>query len=233
MNPIIIIPTYNEAENIKKLIPIIFEKMDIAILVVDDNSPDGTANLVEELMQKYPNIHLLKRKNKDGLASAYIEGFKYSLENGYNVIVQMDSDFQHPFDKIPEMLNEIETKNADIIIGSRYIKNGNWKNANKNKELISRIGNIYARIVLNSKIKDITGGYNIWTKNALNKISLDSIISKGYMFQVEMKYKAEKNNLKIIEFPITFNQRLNGISKMNVQICLEALINIWKIKFKY
>ena len=230
MNKIIIMPTYNEAENIRKIIPEIFNLIDISILIVDDNSPDGTANIVEELQNEYKNLYLLKREKKEGLAKAYIAGFEYALDKGFDIFIQMDADFQHPFDVLPEMIKKMEEHNADVIVGSRYIQNGNWKNPNKNKEIISRLGNKYAQIVLRTKIKDITGGYNIWTKNALNKINLSSIISQGYMFQIEMKYKAEKNELKILEYPIIFNQRKEGNSKMSFKICLEALINIWKIK---
>ena len=230
MNKIIIMPTYNEAENIKKIIPQIFNLIDISILVVDDNSPDRTASVVEELQKEYKNLHLLKRQNKDGLAKAYISGFEYALNNGFDVFIQMDADFQHPFDVLPEMLKNMEEQNADLVIGSRYIQNGTWKNASKKKKMISKLGNLYTQIVLGTKIKDITGGYNIWTKKTLNKIDLNSIISKGYMFQIEMKYKAEKSGLKIIEYPITFNPREEGNSKMDFKICSEALINIWKIK---
>lgn len=230
MNKIIIMPTYNEAENVKKIVPQIFNLIDISILIVDDNSPDGTASIVENLQKEYKNLHLLKRNSKDGLARAYLDGFKYALNKGFGIFIQIDADFQHPIDVLPKMLKELEKHNADVVVGSRYIQNENWKNANKIKKIISKLGNKYSQIVLRTKIKDITGGYNIWTKNALDKINLSSIISKGYMFQIEMKYKAEKNELKILEYPIIFNQREKGKSKMSFKICLEALINIWKIK---
>ena len=232
MKQIIIMPTYNEAENIKKIIPILFNQMDISILVVDDNSPDGTANIVEEYQKKYSNLYLLKREQKDGLASAYIAGFKYALDKGYQVLAQMDSDFQHPYEVLPEMLKKLEQENADILIGSRYVQNGKWEKGSLKKEIISKLGNIYSRIVLNSKVNDLTGGYNIWTKKALLEIGLDNIIAKGYMFQIEMKFLAEKNNLKIIEYPIKFSPRIEGQSKMDFKICIEALTKIWKLRKK-
>ena len=232
MKQIIIMPTYNEAENIKKIIPILFNQMDISILVVDDNSPDGTANIVEEYQKKYSNLYLLKREQKDGLASAYIAGFKYALDKNYQVLAQMDSDFQHPYEVLPEMLKKLEQENADILIGSRYVQNGKWEKGSLKKEIISKLGNIYSRIVLNSKVNDLTGGYNIWTKKALLEIGLDNIIAKGYMFQIEMKFLAEKNNLKIIEYPIKFSPRIEGQSKMDFKICIEALTKIWKLRKK-
>ena len=232
MKPIIILPTYNERENIKKIIPILFEKINISILVVDDNSPDGTASIVEEFQKKYPNLYLLKREKKDGLASAYITGFKYAIDNGFDVFAQMDSDFQHPYEVLPNMLEEIELNNAEVVIASRYIKNGKWEKGSFKKEIISKLGNIYSRKVLNSKINDLTGGYNIWTKKALTEISLDNIIAKGYMFQIEMKFLAETKNLKIVEYPIKFRPRIEGESKMDLKICLEALFKIWKLKTK-
>ena len=208
MKPIIIMPTYNEAENIKKIIPILFNKMDISILVVDDNSPDGTAFIVEEFQAKYPNLYLLKREKKDGLASAYITGFKYAINNGFSILAQMDSDFQHPYEVLPEMLKKIESNNADVVIGSRYVQDGKWEKGSLKKEIISKLGNMYSKFVLNSKINDLTGGYNVWTAKTLLEIGLDNIIAKGYMFQIEMKHMAEKKNLKIIEYPIKFNPRV-------------------------
>ena len=232
MKPIIIMPTYNEAENIKKIIPILFNKMDISILVVDDNSPDGTAFIVEEFQAKYPNLYLLKREKKDGLASAYITGFKYAINNGFSILAQMDSDFQHPYEVLPEMLKKIESNNADVVIGSRYVQDGKWEKGSLKKEIISKLGNMYSKFVLNSKINDLTGGYNVWTAKTLLEIGLDNIIAKGYMFQIEMKHMAEKKNLKIIEYPIKFNPRVEGKSKMDFKICIEALTKIWKLKNK-
>ena len=232
MKKIIVMPTYNEAENIKKIIPLLFDQMDISILVVDDNSPDGTANIVEEYKKKYPNLYLLKKEKKNGLADAYITGFKYALDKGFDVLAQMDSDFQHPYEELPNLLNKIEEENADVVIGSRYVPNGKWEKGSLKKEIISKLGNTYSRSVLQSKINDLTGGYNIWTKKALLEIDLDNIIAKGYMFQIEMKYTAEKNNLKIIEYPIKFNPRIKGESKMDFKICFEALTKIWELKNK-
>ena len=144
----------------------------------------------------------------------------------------MDSDFQHPYEVLPNMLEEIELNNAEVVIASRYIKNGKWEKGSFKKEIISKLGNIYSRKVLNSKINDLTGGYNIWTKKALTEIGLDNIIAKGYMFQIEMKFLAETKNLKIVEYPIKFRPRIEGESKMDLKICLEALFKIWKLKTK-
>lgn len=241
MNPIIIIPTYNEVINAPKMIKYLFEDVfknqNINILIIDSNSPDNTALEVEKLQQIYKNLHLIKQETKKGLASAYIEGFKWGLANNYDTLIQIDSDFQHPAEIMPDMLKKMEDGNYDLIIGSRYIKDGSWNN-NKDekssiiKKSVSALGNIYVHLILDCKIKDLTGGYNIWSKKALETIDLDKIQSKGYLFQIEMKYYADKNKNKILEYPIIFNKRLSGKSKMDFKVITEAFTLIWKIRFK-
>lgn len=230
MKTLIIIPTYNEKDNIDKIVNDIFlqcvEKPEI--LVVDDNSIDGTKEILNKLKSQN-KINLIERSSKQGLASAYIEGFKYAIEHNFDFIIQMDADFSHN----PKYLNEIisNLKTYDVVIASRNIKGGNTKGWSLFRNLISKWGSNYARLILNCPIKDLTGGFNGWKRETLKKINLDKIISKGYLFQVEMKYKAYKSKAKIIEIPIIFEQRKHGKSKMSLSIFFEALFNVIKIRF--
>ena len=234
MNPIIIIPTYNEKINVEKMIKKLFDEVFkdniVSVLIVDSNSPDGTSETVEDLCKEYQNLHLLKQTEKKGLASAYIDGFKWALEKGYDVFAQMDCDFQHPPEILPDCIEK--TKEYDLIIASRYVGNGKWGEENEHKRSqISEMGNNYAKWVLNCQINDMTGGFNIWTKKALEVVNLDKIMAKGYLFQIEMKYYAYKNNMKILEYPFIFGKRINGESKINIKIIIEAMTMIWKIRF--
>jgi dolichol-phosphate mannosyltransferase len=226
---LIIIPTYNEIENIIPLITSVFEvSPDSHILVVDDNSPDGTAAAVEQIAMAKPALYILKRSGKQGLASAYIAGFKWGIPKGYDVFLEMDADFSHNPEYIPEMLEQIKTH--DVVIGSRNIKGGGVEGWSALRNMISKGGSLYSRIVLSCPIMDLTGGFNMWRKFALEKIGLDGIISKGYSFQVEMKFKAYHCGCSVKEIPILFPDRKHGSSKMSKKIFIEALINIWKIK---
>ena len=230
MKILIIIPTYNEKDNIDKIINEIFlQSIDnLEILIVDDNSADGTKEILDKLKSQN-KINLIERSSKQGLASAYIEGFKYAIEHNFDFIIQMDADFSHN----PKYLNEIisNLKTYDVVIASRNIEGGNTKGWSLFRNLISKCGSNYARLILNCPINDLTGGFNGWRREILNKINLDKIISKGYLFQVEMKYKAYKSKAKIIEIPIIFEQRKHGKSKMSLSIFFEALFNVIKIRF--
>jgi len=226
---LIIIPTYNEIENIAPLVKEVFSSVPNAhILVVDDNSPDGTAAAVEKIAEGNPALHILKRSGKQGLASAYIAGFKWGIPKGYGIFLEMDADFSHNPEYIPEMLEQIKT--YDVVIGSRNIKGGGVEGWSAVRNMISKGGSLYSRIVLDCPIMDLTGGFNMWRKTALEKIGLDGIISKGYSFQVEMKFKAYHSGCAVKEIPILFPDRKRGNSKMSKKIFLEALVNIWKIK---
>ena len=230
MKTLIIIPTYNEKDNIDKIInEISLQSIDnLEILIVDDNSIDGTKEILNKLKSQN-KINLIERSSKQGLASAYIEGFKYAIEHNFDFIIQMDADFSHN----PKYLNEIisNLKTYDVVIASRNIKGGNTKGWSLFRNLISKWGSNYARLILNCPIKDLTGGFNGWKRETLKKINLDKIISKGYLFQVEMKYKAYKSKAKIIEIPIIFEQRKHGKSKMSLAIFFEAFFNVIKIRF--
>jgi dolichol-phosphate mannosyltransferase len=200
------------------------------ILVVDDNSPDGTARIVEKAIETYPGrLHLLNRPEKQGLAAAYLAAFEWGIVKGYGVFLEMDADFSHNPAYIPAMLEEIQTH--DVVIGSRNIQGGGVEGWTFLRNVISKGGSFYSRAVLCCPVKDLTGGFNMWTKVALERIGLRNIISKGYSFQVEMKYRAYIAGCSIKEIPIIFPDRKRGVSKMSKKIFLEALLNMWKIKF--
>jgi dolichol-phosphate mannosyltransferase len=231
LNLLICIPTYNEIENIERFIPAVFAHCppEAHILVIDDNSPDGTAVAAEQLAGQYPGrLHLLKRPGKQGLAQAYLAAFDWGLARGYDVFLEMDADFSHNPRYIPEMLEKIETH--DVVIGSRNIKGGGVEGWTPLRNGISKGGSFYSRVLLGCPMKDLTGGFNMWRKSALEKIGLTTIISRGYSFQIEMKYKAFLAGCSIAEIPILFTDRKQGTSKMSQKILLEALVNIWKIK---
>lgn len=232
MKTLIVIPTYNEELNIKAIIEkinLILSRYDFSILVVDDNSKDDTANIVKNLQKQYENLYLLQRGGKYGLASAYIDGFKYGADLGYKAFIQMDADFSHNPDYLPLMLEK--NQENDVVIGSRNVKGGKVIGWNLLRYLVSKGGSLYSRIILKCPIMDLTGGFNAWKLDILNKIGLNNIISKGYSFQIEMKYRAYVLGAQIAEFPIVFEDRKFGKSKMNKRIFFEALLNVIKIRF--
>ncbi len=228
---LVIIPTFNEMENIPKLIPEVLSKdEDIEILVVDDSSPDGTAACVENLMQSNDKIHLIKRDYKMGLGTAYITGFKYALEHSFNYIFEMDADFSHDPKEILNFLNEI--KNYDLVLGSRYVSGVNVVNWPMRRLILSYSANIYTKIITGPHIKDATGGYKCFRREVLEAIDLDEIKSNGYAFQIEMTFKAWKKGFKIKEIPITFVDRVKGTSKMSKKIVREAVVRVWKLRIR-
>ena len=227
---LVIIPTYNELENISRLIPIVLSQDSrVNILVVDDNSPDGTWNFVEEESKKNNRIHLLKRKSKMGLGTAYIAGFKYALENNYDFVFEMDADFSHDPKEIPNFLKEI--KHNDLVLGSRYIHGVNVVNWPMRRLLLSSFANIYTRIITGMPVKDATGGFKCFRIDVLKAINLEKIKSNGYAFQIEMTFKAWKKGFKIKEMSIVFVDRMKGQSKMSRKIVREAVTMVWKLRF--
>ena len=230
-----VIPTYNESENLPKLVKDILALPleDIHILIVDDNSPDGTGDLAEKLRVQYNDrIHCLHRAGKLGLGSAYREGFQKAIEEGADYIGQMDADFSHPIDKIPLMVEKLA--DADLVIGSRYIAGGSldekWPFYRK---WLSGFGNSYARFFLGMNTRDVTGGFKIWKKETLQAMPIDTIKSNGYIFQVEMNYVAAKMGFKIVEVPIYFQERTMGKSKMNMKISMEAAWKTVALRFEH
>jgi dolichol-phosphate mannosyltransferase len=229
---VIIIPTYNEIENVERMTRTImaFEK-DFHLLFVDDNSPDGTAEKIEELQEEFPNrIHLEKRQGKMGLGTAYIHGFKTSINKGYDYIFEMDCDFSHNPDDLIRLYNACATEGADLSIGSRYCKGGKVKNWPLKRVLMSYFASVYVRIILLISIKDTTAGFKCYRRIVLETINLDAIPFKGYAFQICMKYAAVLHKFKIVEVPITFIDREYGVSKMSSGIFKEAFFGVWKMK---
>ncbi len=230
MKTIVVIPTYNEADNIVPLIESIKSALPSTdVLIVDDNSPDGTAELVRKKMKKDDSIHLIVRQNKMGLGTAYCEGFKYALQQGYDYILQMDADFSHNPQELPRMVQEM--KNADLVIGSRYISGVNVVNWPLSRLVLSYGANLYTRIITCLPVKDGTGGYKCFNAKYLKYIDIDQIRSNGYGFQIEMNYKMWKLGARIKEIPIIFEDRRSGKSKMNKSIVFEAMWLVWKLKF--
>ena len=227
---LVVIPTYNEADNIRPLIQRIVEVCrNLHILVIDDNSQDGTAELVKQLQKTHPQLHLLERSGKLGLGTAYIAGFKWAMNQGYEACVEMDADFSHDPQMLPSMINQLNV--YDAVIGSRYIPGGGTENWNPFRKLISRFGSLYARLILGMSLRDMTGGFNAWRRKVLQTIDLDDIRSEGYSFQIELKYRAFRSHFKLIEIPILFSERREGQSKMSSRIVLEAFIRVWAFRF--
>jgi dolichol-phosphate mannosyltransferase len=231
----VVIPTYNEAENLPKLVSALFSLPipELSMLVVDDNSPDGTGQLADELKQKYPErFDVIHRAGKLGLGTAYIQGFQYALKQGADVVAQMDADFSHPPEKLLEMIEMLPI--CDVVAGSRYVSGGSldtrwpfWRKA------LSGFGNFYARTILGLKVRDVTGGFKMYKRSALNKMPLDRIRSNGYIFQVECCYVATLLGCQFKEIPIYFAERRLGKSKMSFRIQIEAAIRVWQLPAMY
>ena len=228
---LVIIPTYNEMDNIPKLLPIVLSKDDsINILIVDDNSKDGTAQYVIEQQKSNPRLHLLQREKKLGLGTAYIAGFKYALANGYDFIFEMDADFSHNPDEIPNFLKAI--KENDLVLGSRYIDGVRVLNWPMRRLLLSFFASVYTRIITGMPVRDATGGFKCFRRKVLEGIDLDRVQSNGYSFQIEMTFKAYKKGFKIKEIPIVFMDRVKGTSKMSKKIVYEAVFMVWKLRLR-
>ncbi|MBK7498839.1 MAG: polyprenol monophosphomannose synthase [Ignavibacteriales bacterium] len=229
---LVIVPTYNELENLPRLIPIVLSQDEsIHILIVDDGSPDGTGAFVKEEMKKNDRIHLLEREKKMGLGTAYLAGFKYALQNNYDFIFEMDADFSHDPNELKNFL--IAISDNDLVLGSRYI-NGvrvlNWPMA---RLLLSFFASVYTRIITGMPIKDATGGFKCFRKKVLEAIDLDKVRSNGYSFQIEMTFKAYSKGFKIKEIPIVFSDRVKGKSKMSKKIVREAVTMVWKLRLQH
>jgi len=228
MKAIIIIPTYNELDNIDNILTAVLNAADVHVMIVDDNSPDGTSDRVEERMKTDTRIHLLKRPGKMGLGTAYCEGFAKALSIGYDAIMEMDADFSHDPQDIPRFLKEIEQN--DLVIGSRYSNGVNVVNWPLRRLILSYGANLYTRIITGMPVKDATGGFKCFRSSMLAKIDLNNIHSNGYAFQIEMNYRLWKAGARIKEIPIIFVDRRSGVSKMNKSIVYEAVFLVWKLQ---
>jgi len=228
---LIIIPTYDEIKNIQKLIPDIIELYpNMDILVVDDNSPDGTGERVEEMGKLDKRIKVIRRNGKMGLGTAYCEGFKYMLENGYDLAIQMDADYSHDPKVIRDFIENIEEN--DLVIGSRYITGVNVINWPMQRLILSFFANTYTRIVTGMPVRDATGGFKCFRREVLESIDLKKIRSNGYAFQIEMNFKTFKKGYRIKEIPIVFVDRIEGTSKMSKKIVREAVTMVWKLRIR-
>ncbi len=229
---LVIIPTYNELENIKKMIPEIFGLYpnDLDILIVDDNSPDGTGNFADEYSMKDSRVKVIHRAKKSGLGTAYIEGFKYALKNNYDIIFEMDADFSHDPKEIKNFLNAINS--FDLVLGSRYISGISVVNWPMRRLILSYMANLYTRIITGLPIKDATGGFKCFRRKVLESINLNAVKSNGYAFQIEMTFKAWKNKFSVSEIPIIFIDRTTGTSKMSKKIVREAIFMVWKLRIR-
>jgi dolichol-phosphate mannosyltransferase len=234
MKRLIIIPTYNELANAPILIERIFKHIpDAHILIIDDGSPDKTGEKVKEIQKRHVGLFLLERASKSGLGSAYRTGFAWGLERGYEELIEMDADLSHRVRDLKKMIEAKELKpNTDLVIGSRWMPGGRTENWSKSRELLSRAANLYVRAMLGMGIKDSTAGFRIYSSSILEKLNLEAIKSEGYSFQIEMTRAVYKLGGKIIEVPITFRERENGVSKMSKNIVREAmlLVTIWGLK---
>lgn len=232
MRTLIIIPTYNERENIEPIVRQVLEiDSSIEVLVVDDNSPDGTGEIVDQMIESESRIHVLHRSGKQGLGRAYIAGFKKAIEMGVDRVIQMDADFSHNPAYLPEMLKASDT--YDVVIGSRYM-NGNISVVNwpLSRLMLSYFANIYARWVTGLPVFDVTGGFKVIRTEVLRNINLDKISSNGYAFQIELNYIFNKKGFSVTEVPIIFTDREGGVSKMSRRIMLEAVFKIWLYRFR-
>jgi dolichol-phosphate mannosyltransferase len=226
----VIMPTYNERANIEATAGRVRHAVpDADLLVVDDSSPDGTGELADKLAAEDPHIHVLHRDRKAGLGAAYIAGFRWALEHGYGVVVEMDADGSHLPEELPRLLGALA--DADLVLGSRYVPGGTVVNWPKSRELLSRGGNTYARLMLGISLKDATGGYRAYRASTLRKIGLDEVESQGYCFQIDLAMRAIRAGLKVTEVPITFVERVHGKSKMSRAVVAEALwrVTVWGV----
>jgi dolichol-phosphate mannosyltransferase len=228
---LVVVPTYNERVNIPLLVPaILLQDRRLEVLVVDDNSPDGTGQLADDLARADPRVHVLHRPAKQGLGKAYIAGFKWALERGYDYVFEMDADFSHDPKFLPEFLHAIE--DADLVVGSRYKSGVNVINWPMSRLLLSIGANQYARIVTGLPIADSTGGFKCFRRQVLEAIALDEVRSNGYAFQIEMTFRAWKKGFRIAEIPIVFTDRVEGQSKMSRKIVREAIWMVWWLRLR-
>ena len=232
MKNLVIIPTYNEKENIERMIHKVFSlEGDFHLLIVDDGSPDGTGQIVKDLQEKYAGkLHIEERSGKLGLGTAYLHGFNWGLSKGYTYLFEMDADFSHNPDDLLRLLAACEG-GADLAVGSRYVKGGKVANWDRKRLLLSFFASFYVRMILWIGIRDTTAGFKCYHRNVLEAIDFDKVTFKGYAFQICMKYAAIKKKFKVVEVPITFIDREFGTSKMSSSIFKEALLGVWKMRF--
>ncbi|GAA1945785.1 polyprenol monophosphomannose synthase [Microbacterium aquimaris] len=230
LKTLVIIPTYNEIDNLEPIVGrVLAANAHTDILVVDDASPDGTGDLADVLANRHPEVHVLHRAEKDGLGGAYLAGFAWGLERGYWALVEMDADGSHDPADLPRMIDQLSQH--DVVLGSRWTPGGQVKNWPLHRKVISRGGNIYTRLALAIDVRDATGGYRVFNARALERIDLADVASQGYCFQVDLLWRALQRQLRVVEVPITFVERERGVSKMSGSIVAESLarVTLWGI----
>ena len=234
MKPIVVVPTYNEADNIADFAAALFalNVPALEVLIVDDESPDGTGQIADRLAAQHDRVHVMHRTGQRGLGRAYIDGFRWALAQGFDRIIQMDADFSHSPEYIPTFLEK--TNEYDVVIGSRYVPGGSldeeWE---AGRVLLSAWANLYARSILRMQVHDATAGYKCWTSRALERVNLDRVRSNGYVFQVEMAYLSQRLALCVLEVPIHFEDRRIGQSKMSILVKLEAAWRVWQVGWRH
>jgi len=232
----IVVPTYNERDSLPVLVGMVaaLERPGLRVLVVDDNSPDGTGEVADKLAAESPHsISVLHRSEKDGLGRAYVAGITRALEDGAEVVIQMDADLSHPVSAIPRMLDALTGPDAAVVLGSRYVPGGSVsKEWGWHRKLLSKWANVYVNAILRLKVKDATAGFKAWRAETLRQIDVSSIRSNGYSFQIEMNYRVVRRGMRIVEVPIAFEERAEGVSKMSMAVQLESALMPWKLLFR-
>lgn len=221
---VVLLPTYNERENIENIVPAILDSAKVDVCILDDNSPDGTGDVADALARAHTRVHVIHRPGKQGLGKAYINGFQEALKAGYNRILEMDADFSHPPAHLSQLLALSDT--YDVVLGSRWISGGGTENWPWYRQLISRAGSLYARMMLGVDIRDLTGGFKCFRREVLERLPLDNIRSTGYAFQIEVTYRALKMGFTVTESPFVFVEREAGVSKMSKKIVAEAVVRV-------
>ncbi len=229
LRSVVLLPTYNEIENIGTIVPAILDAAPVDVWILDDNSPDGTGKAADALANKYERVRVTHRAQKRGLGAAYLDGFEHALDAGYDRILEMDADFSHPTEILPVLL-ELSME-YDLVLGSRWVEGGGTKNWPWYRKLISRGGSIYARTLLGVGIKDLTGGFKCFRREVLEALDLDNVKTTGYAFQIELTYRALKKGFSVKETPITFVEREEGYSKMSKAIVVEAVLKVPQLRF--
>jgi dolichol-phosphate mannosyltransferase len=226
---VVLLPTYNEKDNLGRIVPAILAAAPVDVLVLDDNSPDGTGQLAAAMAKQEPRVKVVHRPQKAGLGAAYRDGFTQALAADYAQVLQMDADFSHPPEHLPEMLRL--AGEADVVLGSRWVPGGGTQNWPWRRQVLSQMGSLYARTILGVHVRDLTGGFKCFNRHVLRAIDLKRITSTGYAFQIEMTYRAIQKGFKVVESPITFVERAEGVSKMSRGIIVEAVLKVPGLRF--